>query len=302
MVMRDQDLPSCLKTPSKRATRAKKLLSARFDSPAVRVDRPDIDGFFSRTLLVVLKDGCEYVVRFRTEELDLDTFRTARKALGGEVVPEAGVLEDDGLKVHGIHAYWVTRIPDRIWLRGDAGRVSVCKSLGQVFSKGFLDLASFLGPSSGGGGRDDPTPPRSHPHLRPHRARSLRNAIRGLLDKLDYIKVLPLWIAHFDINEVNVQLSRHRNHRLGALTPASVRCGLWPHPHHRVRVQRGQVLHAWVLHGGGEGLLAGRPGWNGRGAAPEAVGGGYGWCHAAGGYRRNGVQQHLPGRGEAVRL
>lgn len=158
---------------------------------------------------MALKNGREYAVQFRPEELDLDTFRTARKALG-EVVPEAGVLEDDELKEHGIHAYWMTRIPGRIWLRGvagkgDAGRVSICKSLGQVFSEGFLDPASSPGLSS-----EEAVDKTIRPHLEAILASELtkldpfKNAIQILLDKLDDIKSLPLWIAHFDINEVNV--------------------------------------------------------------------------------------------------
>ncbi|EJT81599.1 hypothetical protein GGTG_01577 [Gaeumannomyces tritici R3-111a-1] len=55
--------------------------------------------------LVALENGREYAVQLRAEELDLNSFRTARKA-PGEVVPKAGVLEDDELREHGIYAHW----------------------------------------------------------------------------------------------------------------------------------------------------------------------------------------------------
>ncbi|KAI6527703.1 hypothetical protein MCOR05_008692 [Pyricularia oryzae] len=209
MALNQADLPACLATASNQVTLAKKLLSTRFNSRAVRVDRPDIEGCFSRTLLVALEDSREFAVQFRPKELDLDVFYTARKALG-DVVPEIGVLEDDELKESGFHAYWMTRMPGRIWLhgirgKGDEGRIAICKSLGEAFSKGFLDPDGFPGYTSAAA--LDKT---VRPHLETILASDLpelvpfRNAIQGLVHELDSLNRLPLWIAHFDLNEVNV--------------------------------------------------------------------------------------------------
>jgi hypothetical protein len=51
-----------------------------------------MQGMFSRTLFLILKDKREIVHQFRTEPLDLNAFKTARQALGS-IVPNATALE-----------------------------------------------------------------------------------------------------------------------------------------------------------------------------------------------------------------
>lgn len=143
VIASDSDMPKCLNSTSKQSKMAKKLAAACLGSPAVRVENPDIQGFFSRTMCLTLKDGRQIVVQFRLEDLDLTSFRDAREALG-PVVPEIGTLEEsEELKEAGVRAYWMTRCPGKLWYRGIAGkgvagRVAVCQSLGAVLSRGFV--------------------------------------------------------------------------------------------------------------------------------------------------------------------
>jgi ferritin-like metal-binding protein YciE len=68
----NSDLPKLVNTTNKQVKRIKKLVLEHLGSKLKRVDRPPMQGMFSRTLFVTLADGREVVVQFRTEGLDLD--------------------------------------------------------------------------------------------------------------------------------------------------------------------------------------------------------------------------------------
>ncbi|KAJ2892639.1 uncharacterized protein MKZ38_009535 [Zalerion maritima] len=68
----DNDLPELLDTPTKQVKWAKKLVAGHLGSAAKRVDKPPMQGMFSRTLVLTLADGREEVLQFRTEPLDLN--------------------------------------------------------------------------------------------------------------------------------------------------------------------------------------------------------------------------------------
>lgn len=57
----DKDLPKLLDTATKQVKRAKKLILKHLGSAVDRVDRPPMQGMFSRTLLLTLKDKHEIV-------------------------------------------------------------------------------------------------------------------------------------------------------------------------------------------------------------------------------------------------
>ena len=149
LVTSDNDLPKSLNTPTKQVKRLKKLVLEHLGSASKRVDRPPMQGMYSRTCFVTLADSREVVVQFRTEQLDLDAFRLAREALG-DVVPEATALADEELENEGAWAYSFNRLPGKIWVHGVAGkgaegRIAVNKSLGRVFSRG-CHVLSYAGP------------------------------------------------------------------------------------------------------------------------------------------------------------
>lgn len=145
----------------------------------------------------------QYRRQFRTEPLDLDTFKIARAALGS-VVPDSQPLENDELLSECVWAYSFTRIPGQMWLRGVAGkgadgRIAINKSLGHVFSKGYL--ADSSGAAVDG---------KVRPHIEAILESPLDEIVpyqyhlEGFLDKLEQLKKLPLWVAHYDLNELNV--------------------------------------------------------------------------------------------------
>ncbi|AEO67973.1 uncharacterized protein THITE_2145225 [Thermothielavioides terrestris NRRL 8126] len=162
-----------------------------------------MQGMFSRTFFVSLADGREVVVQFRTEKLDLNAFKVAKGALG-QFVPDAVALEDEELENEGVWAYSLERLPGKLWVHGVAGkgadgRIAINKSLGRVLSKGWRADSSGEAVST-----------NIRPHLEAILASPLdevatyRPLLQGFLGKLDGISKLPLWVSHYDLNDVNV--------------------------------------------------------------------------------------------------
>ncbi|KAF5016700.1 hypothetical protein F66182_11534 [Fusarium sp. NRRL 66182] len=203
LIASDKDLPTLLDTPTKQVKWAKKLVAGHLGSNAKRVDKPPMQGMFSRTLFLTLADGRELVFQFRTEPLDRDAFKTARRVLGS-VVPDLRALEDEELLSEHVWAYSLTRLRGKMWVhgvvgKGPGGRIAINKSLGQIFSKGYLA-------SSSGEAVDS----KIRPHLEAILASPLqeilpyRHYLESFLDKLEQSKRLPLWVAHYDLNDLNI--------------------------------------------------------------------------------------------------
>ncbi|KAI1177708.1 hypothetical protein F4777DRAFT_189769 [Nemania sp. FL0916] len=207
-IITDKDLPKLLDTPSKRVKWAKKLVAEHLGSAAKRIDNPPIQGMYSRTLFVALADSREVVVQFRTEPFDVSVFKVAKGALGA-YVPDAGPLSSDELESTGAWASWLSRVPGQIWLhgvtgKGADGRVAINKSLGRVFSQGYLA---------------DNSREAVETRLRPHLDAILASSIEDILpyratfekfaQRLDEFAQLPLWVAHYDLNEVNVLIDEN---------------------------------------------------------------------------------------------
>ncbi|KAL4903325.1 hypothetical protein BDW74DRAFT_179744 [Aspergillus multicolor] len=209
-IITDKDLPAILNTPAKQPKRAKKLVAERLGVTVKRASRAPIQGMFSRTLFLELSDGREVVHQFRTDPLELASFNTAKEILGS-VVPEVVVLESEELRNEGVYAYSLTRVPGQTWLhgicgKGAEGRIAINKSLGKVFSKGFMATTS-----------EDAVEENVRPHLEAILASeqdeiiAYRPHVQGFLDKLEDLEKLPLWIAHYDLNEVNILIDEECN-------------------------------------------------------------------------------------------
>ncbi|KAI0517354.1 hypothetical protein F5B22DRAFT_119286 [Xylaria bambusicola] len=203
MVTADTDLPKLLDTPAKQVKWVKKLVAEHLKSAAKRIDKPPMQGMFSRTLFVTLADGREVVVQFRTEALDINAFKIAKAALGS-FVPDAEALGNEELESARAWAYSLTLMPGKMWLRGVAGkgaegRIAVNKSLGRVFSKGFLADNSC-----------EAVETKLRPHLDAILASPLEDilpykaTVESFAKRLDEFAQLPLWVAHYDLNDVNV--------------------------------------------------------------------------------------------------
>ncbi|KAK8153007.1 hypothetical protein BKA80DRAFT_285735 [Phyllosticta citrichinensis] len=209
----NKDLPKCLNTPTKQAKKARELATLCTGLATIKANAPQFQGpfqgFFSRTVIVTLEDGDQVVIQFRREALDLECFHLARRTLGS-VVPEIELLHDKELDDNAIFTYRMTCMPGKMWLDAMRGPdppnklVTANKSLGRVLSRGLIqgDTAKVV---------DDT--------LRPHlelllsssdaQIRQFDDTTRHLLANLDALKVLPLWVTHFDLNEVNMLLDEH---------------------------------------------------------------------------------------------
>ncbi|KAF1828767.1 hypothetical protein BDW02DRAFT_574593 [Decorospora gaudefroyi] len=201
----DADLPECLNTSSKQTTKARQLVHLHSGIPAEKARGPRPQGFFSRTVIVTLQNGVDIVIQFRPEPLDLGSFLVARRVLG-VAVPEIKVIQDEELESQGIWVYWMTCIPGKTWLDGARGRfsqtrVTTVRSLGRILSKGYVDGSSGLVIDR-----------KLHPHLElllaseDPQIRQFHVAARDLIGKLGQLKNLPLFVAHFDLNEVNIMV------------------------------------------------------------------------------------------------
>lgn len=114
-------LPRLLGTPAKQVKWAKKLVAEHLGTTAKRVYNPPMQGMFSKTLFITLADESETVIQFRTERLDIDSFLTAKGALG-PYVPDAKALDDEELENAGAWAYSFTLMPGDMWHQGIVGK------------------------------------------------------------------------------------------------------------------------------------------------------------------------------------
>lgn len=202
-IVSDMDLPVVLNTPIEQVRWAKKLVEEHLGSPVKSIDKPPMQGLFSRTLFLTLEDGRQLAQQFRDEVLDVDAYNVAKKALGA-VVPDATALKSDELEREEVWTYVMPRLPGQMWLhevagKGADGRIAINKSLGRVLSKGLLANDSA-----------EAVETKVRPHLKAILASPLeqihpwRGHAQKYLDKLDQFKALPLWVSHYDLNKVNI--------------------------------------------------------------------------------------------------
>ncbi|KAG9234571.1 hypothetical protein BJ875DRAFT_8329 [Amylocarpus encephaloides] len=197
------DMPACLNTEQKQAKKAMQLAELHSGIPAKRAQGPRTQGFFSRTMLVTLQDSKEEVIQFRPEPLDVGPFKIARQALG-QVVPDIELLNDEELEREHIWTYWMNRIPGKTWSDGRRGGgskalVTINKSLGRILSRGYVE-----------GNSANVVDSILRPHLemllstQKSEVQPFREVAQEFLGKLDQLKRLPLFISHFDLNQVNI--------------------------------------------------------------------------------------------------
>lgn len=100
-------------------------------------------------------------------------------------------------------------MPGKMWHQGVAGRgaegrITVNKSLGRIFSKGCLAYYSNEAVTS-----------KVRPHLDAILASPLeeilpyKDILEGFGNNLDELAQLPLWVAHYDLNDVNVLIDEN---------------------------------------------------------------------------------------------
>lgn len=205
----DSDMPEPLNTQQKQEKRAKKLAADFLNRKARSVRAPNIQGFYSRTRIVTMVGGEKTVIQFRVEPLDTTCFERARSALG-EVVPSIHHVEDEDLESLGITTYAMSYMPGDLWFRTPRSQVgrreAIAASLGGILGRGFAQSESSLVVEE-----------YVLPSL--HRIRdALENSANALIPHVERLilsaprlKPLPLWISHFDLNEVNVLVNEEHN-------------------------------------------------------------------------------------------
>ncbi|KAK0101907.1 hypothetical protein ONS95_001281 [Cadophora gregata] len=201
----NSDMPPCLNTEAKQFKKAKELARLHRDTPVKSARSPKPQGFFSRTVIITMKTGEELVFQFRPEALDMTPFQKARAVLG-DVVPSIERIEDEAMFQASIWVYCMTCIAGSTCFharngRSAEGRLQATKTLGQILSKGHVagDAAQVV-----------------HETIRPHlevllsaensSIQSFHSEIKSMLDQVDSLAALPLYISHFDLNDVNIMV------------------------------------------------------------------------------------------------
>ncbi|KAM5430486.1 hypothetical protein McanMca71_007198 [Microsporum canis] len=201
--MSDSDFPKDLNSAEKQIKRAKELATRHVGIPTETAKLTEIQGCFSRTVEVSLKDGRDIIIQFRIEPLDTEPFTRARSLLG-EKVPIIEPIDDPNLVEAGIWPFYMTRIPGKTWLEyenewGDTQRIKCAKSLGSLFARCFSP-----------GNSSDVVNDVIIPNLRKLRAlerddvKSFLPFIDRLIEDAPALKTLPLFLGHLDLNEMNI--------------------------------------------------------------------------------------------------
>ncbi|GAM89463.1 hypothetical protein ANO11243_075010 [Dothideomycetidae sp. 11243] len=206
----DSDMPECLNTWDKQASKAKQLVDLHCNGALAKdVRAPYPQGCFSRTVIVILQDGKELVVQFRPEPLDLAPFELARKTLG-ELVPEIRRIFDEELDQLRFWVYFLTMIPGQTWLATEKSHEeditpALVHSLACVLAKCWLNNDSTAVVDN---------QLRQHLHLiqtsDDPEIRPFSDTARDLFDKLDSLKALPLFLSHCDLNAMNIMVENDR--------------------------------------------------------------------------------------------
>jgi hypothetical protein len=190
----DSDLPESLNTAAKQIAKAKELARSHLNVRATKAQGVDLQGFFSRTLIVTLAGGDKAIVQFRVVPLDIDIFHRARQALG-DVVPEIERIRDESLEREEVWPYYMNLMPGRIWRRSAAFSnpalsVVCAKSLGRILSRGFVSYDSTAVVEGS---------------IVP-RLKMIQSAMTDKENetRADQIKNLPLFISHADLNHINI--------------------------------------------------------------------------------------------------
>ncbi|KAK7562516.1 hypothetical protein BKA81DRAFT_404273 [Phyllosticta paracitricarpa] len=165
----NKDLPKCINTATKQAKKARELVTLSTCIATTKASAPQFHGSFQGFFS-----------------------RT--------------VIHDKELDDAAIFIYRMTCMPGKMWIEAMAPDklITANISLGRVLARGLVEgsTAKVV---------DDT--------LRPHlelllssddaQVRQFDDTTRRLLGELDILKKLPLWVAHFDLNDVNIMLDEH---------------------------------------------------------------------------------------------
>ncbi|KAI9669522.1 MAG: hypothetical protein M1817_004641 [Caeruleum heppii] len=200
-----KQFPPSLNTTTKQLNKARKLVEEHLEAPTKKARFPRIQGMFSKTVIVTLKTGNEYVIQLRYEPLDIAPFERGHKLLGS-LVPKVEVLHDDELQAAGFWPVIMNCIPGDTWLvrcdRWDPHlNVVVTRSLGRALSRCFVEGSSAQVVQDTIRPKLEQLLAAEHEDVNP-----FRPLIRQLLERLPQLEKLPLFQSHLDLNEMNLMV------------------------------------------------------------------------------------------------
>lgn len=142
MVDSEKPLPAFINTDAKLKRFARSLAEEDLGVDTKSASFPRIQGMYSTTIFVKLKNNDEIVIQLRHEPLDVEPFLRARSVLG-DIVPEIKLIKHQELEEHGFWPVYMARLPGRILLelqddREPALRVKTMSSLGQILASGII--------------------------------------------------------------------------------------------------------------------------------------------------------------------
>jgi Phosphotransferase enzyme family len=167
-----------------------------------------LQGMFSRTIDVAMKDKTHYVVQLRSESVHEENAQQAHDILG-DVVPVPVRVNREGSPVP--FAYVMPRVPGSTWTTKDRGPnwpvanyVKVAGQIGDMIGRcctprGNSEIQVI----------DTLIIPRlqlylawDEPGVAPY-----KDLIRGLLERADELRKLPICFTHWDVNMMNIMVN-----------------------------------------------------------------------------------------------
>lgn len=201
-----------LKSKAAAFKEVKAIATLHLGSKVVRADQCVLQGMFSYTVEVTMKDGSSYVVQLRAESVHEENSQQAHEILG-DLVPVPTPVIRDGSPIP--FAYIMPRVPGltyytatnrtawppekHVRFAGQIGdMIGRCCSSRNVTECDIIDkfivprLQLYLG--------------MDEPAIDPH-----KSLIRDLLQRVDELRVLPMCWSHWDINSINIMVDDDGN-------------------------------------------------------------------------------------------
>ncbi len=201
----DKKFPPFLNTSSKQMGRARRLMENHLQTSTKKARPVAFQGMYSKTYIVTLGTGVEVVVQFRYEPLDIEPFKRARAAMG-DLVPTIEMLKDEEVEAADLWPVYMSLIPGVPWVRrserwGPQLNIKVARSLGKA-------LSLCLVPGSSADVVNDSVVPRLRELLSSNENEIIpfSGCIHSLIDDAHQLDKLPLFISHFDLNDMNIMV------------------------------------------------------------------------------------------------
>lgn len=185
---------------------AKAIAAYHFADQPVSAKECALQGEFSRTVEVIMRDGAHYIIQLRTQPVHEENAHQAYSILG-TLVPVPILVTHKSSPVP--YAYIMPRIPGSTWLTKDVKGWPAEKHI-----KVAGQIGDMIGRCGGHQNSECDTIdkfiiPRLELYLRwgePSVA-PVKGLIKSLLERVDNLRKLPMCWTHWDINMMNIMVS-----------------------------------------------------------------------------------------------